>query len=271
MRLISVIAISGVILAGCGKSIDVDSESQSFTIPMACGNQWTYRRTWTWDKGDPPTIHIGLSTTVAMTVDHVDTILPGVPAYVVRCSGVASDTFDRIPEQTYLNLSTGMYLLPPNTSSRCRQSFPMMPRHVPDSLSWMSDDQPFALFLMTHRLLATLAGPAGLTAVSETYPADTLPLILAYPQSPGQAWTHRDTCGIWEYQVERVIEEREMVTTPAGSFDCWRIRSICGPPFGGLTLVEYISDHGLIRRRMEVPISGGLIGQDLELISLSLH
>jgi len=269
MKLLLAIAILGMLLAGCSKS--VDSKSKSFMYPLALGNQWTYSVVLTWDHGDPTIVDTieGNSAIVNVTVTQVDTIRPGVLSYTMQAIMVESMIPDKeISEFTYLNLPEGMYFLSWKTWSSA--GF-LMPRRVPQPPDAISSDPPLAGFPNTPGLLAAFADPAGLTVCQGDVPADTLPLVLAYPQHTGLIWTYYDSTDAWPYRIEKVIEGRETITTAAGTFDCWRIRHISAPSLGRADLVDYVSPEGLIRRRSEGRMQNGLWTGISDLTSFTLH
>ena len=49
MKPLLALAILGMLLTGCSKS--VDSKSKTFTYPLALGNQWNYSVIWTLAHG----------------------------------------------------------------------------------------------------------------------------------------------------------------------------------------------------------------------------
>jgi hypothetical protein len=244
MKPLLAIAISGMLLTGCGKS--VDSKSKSFTYPLALGNQWTYKCVGTLEYGDPLKVDSTGTWTFSVSVEQVDTVPPGVLAYNTRAIEVGSDMRDGIPECTYLNLSEGMYVLSQGLGSMA------LPRQVPHAPDVNPSILPMAGFPHVNAMVSALVHPEGQIVSQEANLADTLPLILAYPQHSGLLWTCHDSGGAWSYRSERVIERRETITTPAGSFDCWRIRHIYGAPWAELHEVDYISAQGLIRRRLSM-------------------
>jgi hypothetical protein len=269
MKQLLAIAILGMLLTGCSKS--VDSKSKTFTYPLALGNQWTYSVTLTWKHGDPIRVDTiwGNSGIVNLTVAQVDTIRPGVLSYTIRGIDVGSEMRDGIPERTYLNLPEGMYLLSRKTVMSINAGA-IMPRRVPHPPDIVSGHPPLAGFPNAFGLAAALANPAGLITAQTADLADTLPLVLAYPQHTGLIWTYRDSSDARPSRVEKVIEGRETITTPAGSFDCWRIRFIFTPPSDG-DLVDYVSPEGLIRRRFEGRLWNGLWTTTYDLTSFTLH
>ena len=102
MKPLIAIAISGLLLTGCSKS--VDSKSKTFTYPLALGNQWTYSVVQTWENRDPIRVDTvwSSSDTVNLTVVQVDTIRPGVLSYTIRGVDVGLEMFfDSFPERTY--------------------------------------------------------------------------------------------------------------------------------------------------------------------------
>jgi hypothetical protein len=269
MKQLLAIAILGMLLTGCSKS--VDSKSKTFTYPLALGNQWTYSVTLTWDHGDPTIVDTieGNSAIVNVTVTQVDTIRPGVLSYTMRGIDAGSEMPDGPPERTYLNLSEGMYLLSRKTAMSNAQF--VLPRRVPQPPGAISRDPPPTGFPNAYAMVAALADPAGPTACNQAVPADTLPLVLAYPQHTGLVWTYYDSTDAWPYRIEKVIEGRETITTPAGSFECWRIRQISTPSLGRGDLVDYVSPEGLIRRRFEGRLSNGLWTTTCDLTSFTLR
>jgi len=269
MKQLLAIAISGLLLTGCSKS--VDSKSKTFTFPLALGNQWTYSVVSTREYGDSIKVDTfwRFSDTVNLTVTQVDTIRPGVLSYTMSAIDVGYEMIDGPPECTYLNLPEGMYLLSIKTAKYFNSGL-VLPRRVPQPPGAISRDEPSAQSLSSRWLAAALPDPAGLVDCQAADPADTLPLVLAYPQRTGLFWTYRDSSDARPYRTDKVIEGRETITTPAGTFDCWRIRFIFTPS-GGIGYVDYVSPEGLIRRRIE---SGSLKDPDYltcDLISLTLR
>jgi hypothetical protein len=268
MKPLLAIAISGMLLTGCSKS--VDSKSKTFTYPLALGNQWTYTCVGTHEYGNPLKVDTTGIFTLSATVEQVDTIRPGVLSYTMRSIEVGSEMPYGIPECTYLNLSEGMYLL--SWKLTVYGGSPVLPRSVPFVPGIGSTGPPLTGFPNAIGSVAALPDPEGLTAAQVANPADTLPLILAYPQHSGLLWTCHDSGGAWSFRSERVIEGRETITTPAGSFDCWRIRHIRGAPEADWHIVDWMSAQGLIRRRVSVYFSstGDWVGA-YELASHKLH
>jgi hypothetical protein len=267
MKQLVALAISAVMLTGCSKS--VDSKSKTFTYPLALGNQWTYSTVLTWEHGDPIRVDtlFGNSDTMTLTVDQLDTIRPGVLSYTIH--GVDARYMpDEIPEFTYLNLPEGLYLL--SWKRVMSDAEAMMPRRVPYTPDSISSNPPLAGFLDMPRLAAALANPAGLTVCQGDVPADTLPLVLAYPQHSGMVWTYRDSTDARPDRIEKVIEGQETITTPAGTFDCWRIRFIYTPP-RDFDLIDYVSPEGLIRRRFVGRMWNGLWIGISDLTSFKLY
>jgi hypothetical protein len=272
MKPLLAIAISGLLLTGCSKS--VDSKSKSFTFPLALGNQWTYSVVATREYGDPIKVDTGwtISDTVILTVTQVDTIRPGVFSYTMSAIDVGLEMIDGPPERTYMNLPQGMYLLSMNTVWYYWHAGHLLLRRVPQSPGANSGDEPSAQPSNSHWLTAALPDPAGLVDCQAADPADTLPLVLAYPQRTGLFWPYRDSSAARPYWTYKMIEGRETITTPAGTFDCWRIRFIVTPSGGG-DYVDYVSPEGLIRRRIA---NGSLKDHDIsvltcDLISYTLH
>ena len=265
-RILYAVVLFSFLCVSCSKS--VDSKSKSFTYPLALGNQWTYSVTLTWDHGNPTIVDTieGNSAVVNLTVAQVDTIRPGVLSYTMRSIEVGSAMPYGIPECTYLNLPEGMYLLSiPSGAS----SFALL-RPVPHPPGVVSGGPPLAGFPNAIGSVAALLDPEGLTAAQVANP-DTLPLVLAYPQHAGLIWTYHDSGSAWSFRSERVIDGRETITTPAGSFDCWRIRHIRGAPAADLHIVDYISAQGLIRRRIEMDDFTGNWIFTYDLTSFELH
>jgi hypothetical protein len=271
MKPLLAIAILGMLLTGCSKS--VDSKSKSFTFPLALGNQWTYSVVATLEHGDPIEVDTAwnISDTVNLTVTQVDTIRPGVLSYTMSATDVGFEFIDGPPERTYLNLPEGMYLLSIKTAKYFNSGL-VLPRRVPQPPGAISRDEPSAQPLNSRWLAAALPDPAGLVDCQADNPADTLPLVLAYPQRTGLFWTYRDSSDARPYRTDKVIEGRETITTPAGTFDCWRIRFIFTPS-GGENFVDYVSPEGLIRRRIKLGYQNDhdILFLNCDLISLTLR
>ncbi len=269
MKLLLTTAIAGLILTGCSKSID--SKSKSFSYPLALGNQWTYSCVLTWVHGSPIEIDTvpGNSASVILTVERVDTIRSGVLSYTLRGIDVGSEMIDGIPERKYLNLAEGMYLLSSKqvVSSAAGAS---LPRRIPHSPNALTGDVSSPQAPSIPWLGAALPDAPGLADCQAADPADTLPLILAYPQHTGLFWTFRDSSDMRPYRIDKVIEGREAISTPAGTFDCWRIRFIYTPSFG-TDIVDYVSPEGLIRRRIVGRLWNGTWITNYDLTSLTLR
>jgi len=270
MKPLLAIVVLGMLLTGCSKS--VDSKSKTFTFPLALGNQWTYSVWSTREYGDPIKVDTfwSNSDTVNLTVTQVDTIRPGVLSYTMSAIDVGYPMIDGPPERTYMNLPEGMYLLSIKTVNYFNAGL-VLPRRVPQPPGAISRDEPSAQPLNSRWLAAALPDPAGMVDCQAADPADTLPLVLAYPQRTGLFWTYRDSSAARPYRTDKVIEGRETITTSAGTFDCWRIRFIFAPS-DGVDVVDYVSPEGLIRRRIEA----GSLNHDItfltcDLISLTLR
>jgi hypothetical protein len=260
MKQLLAIAILGMLLTGCSKS--VDSKSKTFTYPLALGNQWTYSSVGTWEHGVPlVTDTTGIGELVA-TVEQVDTTATGTTLYTVRAVWTGSSMPYGIPECTYFNHPDGLYRhscdQPPGDGSGFA-----LPKIPADSRN------PWALLPPIY-----LAGPAGPAMLSGAMaPADTLPLVLAYPQHKGMSWLVHDSDDVWAYWVSKTIEARETLVTPAGSFDCWRIRTrVGGGPWSTVLGIDYMSPEGLVKRRASerFPNNGNWIST-LTLTSFKLY
>ena len=270
MKTLLAIAILGMLLTGCSKS--VDSKSKTFTFPLALGNQWTYSVVSTREYGDSIKVDTfwRFSDTVNLTVTQVDTIRPGVFSFTMSAIDVGYEFIAPPPERTYLNLPQGMYLLSEKPGDTYNAGYLLL-RRVPQPPGAISGDEPSAQPLNSRWLAAVLPDPAGLLDCQAADPADTLPLVLAYPQRTGLFWTYRDSSAARPYRTDKVIEGRETITTSAGTFDCWRIRSIFTPSPLAEDWVDYVSPEGLIRRRFDVRYLDGHSVLTCDLISYTLR
>jgi hypothetical protein len=206
---------------------------------------------------------------VNVTVTQVDTIRPGVLSYTMSAIDVGYQMIDGPVEGTYLDLPEGMYLLSITIVDNFNADF-VLPRRVPQPPGASSRDEPSAQPPNSRWLAAALPDPAGLLDCQAADPADTLPLVLAYPQRTGLFWTYRDSSDARPYWTDKVIEGRETIRTPAGTFDCWRIRWIFTPHPGG-AFVDYVSREGLIRRHAEGGPLNNRYTTTCDLISFTLR
>ncbi len=206
-----------------------------------------------------------------LTVTQVDTIRPGALSYTIRGVDLPVERFyvDIYPERKYLNLPQGMYLLSITPGRWATAEF-MLPRRIQQPPDPLVRDGISVQSRSAHWLAAPFPDLAGPIACQATDPADTLPLVFPYPQHTGLFWNYRDSSDARPYWTSKVIEGRETITTPAGTFDCWRIRFVLTPPRSG-RFVDYVSPEGLIRRRTEYRSSDTVWSYTSDLISYALH
>ena len=268
MKMFLKLLVLAVILAGCSKSLD--SRSKTFTYPLQPGDSWNYRYSF-FRQGADTTIPADTQFMSAweVLVERVDTVPPGVAAYTVRATIVGSDTTGRVSRRTYINLPEGLYLLSQSASETGGISHVLMRRVISDD--GLSIGAYFLSGTVGTGMAAGLGDPMFSIGAWSAGNADTMPLVFAYPQHRGLFWRAHDSGAMWSYALDKQIEGRETITTPAGSFDCWRIRCIYGPPYTWYKELEYISDQGLVRRRVEVAESTGRVVMIYELVSVALH
>lgn len=244
MKPLPAIALSGLLvagLAGCDKP--VDPKVESFIYPLAMGNQWVYDyQTITDYRGKKP--NDTLTFSIAATVVGVDTILPGICSYTIRATSVLFDWPSPPPERHYVNLPDGMYVMRSHTGL----SSLALPKQRGTGPSVMFRGRQYQDL---RTLFTSLIGPLGADAAGQSGSADSLSLVLPYPQNRGQRWTGSRIGDDQIFGVDKQITGGETVKNSAGSFDCHVIRWIYDPPMEDFDVADFTSAEGLIRRRVE--------------------
>jgi hypothetical protein len=93
-------------------------------------------------------------------------------------------------------------------------------------------------------------------------------LVLRYPL--GGTWRYHDSTDSLGW-TDKTLAGTSKISTPAGSFDCYRINWSFQGSLGGREVVEYVSEKGLIRRDWvlrDVEISGGSIFDSYDIVQL---
>ncbi|MBI5868482.1 MAG: hypothetical protein HZB43_09375 [candidate division Zixibacteria bacterium] len=246
MRTLLGITLAAILAAGlsaCDKS--VDPKVKSFTYPMAVGNTWIYEGQFIKDyRGKKP--NDTLKYAVTAFIDRVDTILPGIYSYGYTETSTDSGARNPTDAALYADLPDGMYRLRTLQSpDRLGQSRHSLPKTIQGGRCITLGGHQFT---DVPSLVAALTGTSGIIATDQSEFADTLSLILPYPQSLGQQWTSWRRGSLYPWDGIRTIIGHETIKVATGWLDCHVIRLTYDPPMEDVEIFEYFAAEGLVRR-----------------------
>ncbi len=244
---ITLISILAAGLIACSKP--VDPRVESFTYPLAVGNTWIYEGRFIKDyRGKKP--NDTLKYAVTASIDRVDTILPGVYAYGFTETSTDSGARNPTDAALYADLPDGMYRIRTlRSQNRVGQSGHSLPKAVLGGRSITLGGHQFP---DVPALLAALTGTSGVIAIDQSEFADTLSLILPYPQELGQQWTSWRKGSLYPWDGIRTIIGRETIKVATGWLDCHVIRLTYDPPVEDVEVLEFFAAEGLVRRTTSV-------------------
>ena len=240
-----IIVGSLLILLGIWIGCSDDDPTSTTTLkkyPTELGNEWEYSTTFTLIFYDSSgnvygndTLFIG--NTIAKVIEQ-DVTLGNIKDLVV-INSYDLDTPQNINYVWYSNSSSGLSGI---AYAGAGSSQPILPKCV----SKISDLMIQNLFKQNLNPLLDITQRNSFDDSLQYY--DPVRKVLVYPLAVGKTWIQT----ISPFTIKRTIQSKTIVETPAGSFNCFKIRTEI-EEFPNSTYEDFINtDVGLILRKTEV-------------------
>jgi len=222
---------------------------EAFRYPLHVGDCWVYDTNWSFyyypDASDTVLTEVFPSHSTVEVI-RTDTLLQSMPVYVfqeILYEQLYQRSFQSI--SFYNSQSDGFFLyayrLPPNDKVLPKGSYPTA--------------RSFRYHLSTTMLpmIEPIWGrTVGTSTVTDSLIFENPPVqVLPYPIGPGLQWKVRRFDG--SFRLDKRVISKELVTVPAGDFECYKIQWLYDMDGDGkwdedVIAYDYISDQGLIRR-----------------------
>ncbi|MBL1214905.1 MAG: hypothetical protein HND52_16215 [Ignavibacteriae bacterium] len=285
LKIFLMLLVSTAIYLSCSDSSNPGMPlpfGDDFSYPLKVGNKWSYDREWSNFNFRPdsagtdfPFTDTTLYTKAEVFVDREEILMDSIITSVVITKDI-ENSMNFTSSHFYQNTDDGLFILAYDRGGSSI-SYPKMISNFTDDIL-IGSLESFQRISSLHGILSSVN-----KIISDTLRYEDPPVqSFKYPFKQDQEWTYRNDYFI----INKKVIGTEKVELPAGSFDCWKVQWIydfanTGFNFGNITLYDYISSKGLIKRTLHIkdarisdinnPDGGGLVDSKEEIVLTGIN